>query len=110
MFERISLKYPRNWTETKRILKSLDIRWIESAKIQDKHRRIKEWINIARDANVFYKAAKEREIMSLDAVEYVKENESFVKLMVETVNLNFHRKNLRTIESWMSSKKIPIQR
>ena len=110
MVERVSLKYPRNWTETRRILNSLDFRWIESTKIKDKHRRLKEWISIARDANIFYRAAKEHEDIAMDVVEYVKINEPFIKLMVETVNLNFHKRNLRAIEVWMRSKKIPIQR
>lgn len=109
MASRVFLKYPRTWTETRHILKSLDLRWNDSTKIQDKHRRLKVWVAIARDANAFFQAAKDHEKTAQIAVEYVRDHESFVKLMVETVNLNFHRKNIKAIETWMRSKKIPIQ-
>lgn len=110
MFQRVSIAYPKNWTETKQLLGSLEARWNLSMKITDKRQRMKEWLNIARDANFFYELSKDKERTAQDAVNYVKHNEPFVKLIVETVNLNFYKRNLRAIEQWMRTKKIPIRK
>jgi hypothetical protein len=107
---RVSITYPRNWTETKNLLRSLDRRWEIAMRIPTKHHRMKEWINLSREANIFYKTSKEKVSILQEFVESIKDECSFADLVKQNINLNFHKRNVKIIEEWMMSKKMPIRK
>lgn len=107
MQRRLPIKYPKNWGETKEILRDLDLRWFQLGKISDKYHKSKEWIRIAKDINVLCKMAREKVEEAKKTLDSVKEICAIVKIISASFDLSFHKKNLKTFEIWMRSKKIP---
>ena len=117
MHSRMPIKYPRSWTEARRIFKSLDVQWSNMKKHQDKRYRSREWIIIVGHLNHLYKMATEESMKvekSLEAKREVYKSASiinkpygFAAIMGTIVELNFHKKILRTTKLWMKTNRIP---
>ena len=117
MHGRVTITYPRNQTEARRIFAHLDSRWAEMLKQPDKRATSRQWLNIVADVNALYRKANEevtsfqKEVEGLRTVykkaTLLEKPSAFAAMMGKTVKLNFHQWLLRATKDWMRRKKIP---
>lgn len=109
MEPRLQIRYPRTWTETMEILNNLEYRLnkLNESKSTDKHRRAKNWIQIVQEINIFRSMAERKVKESKDNLELLKKQTGCSKIIKANFELNFHQRNLRAIEAWISLKRVP---
>jgi len=116
MHNRISIVYPRSWSETRRIFLILDDRWSKMITADDKRLAQREWVSISEQIKDLYKESvkrcheEENKLKKLRS-DYKKASsvdgpKLFAEMMSSGVNINFHNKVLKTAKKWMKKRRI----